>query len=151
MKHMRQYLGICLDNHLWPVQCQVNIWTNAGLLLVGNLRTNLKEILIKLQWFSLKKINLDVSTAKWRPFCHGLSMLSYRIHIKPRWTLCSENEKITWHVSDQITGTENTWSRNTYSTHIKSEWKWSDTVSYVMLHKYRLKTEARNESLGEIF
>ena len=31
------------DNGLWPGRCQVNIWTNAGILLIGTLGT-------KIQW-----------------------------------------------------------------------------------------------------
>ena len=46
-----------------------NGWTNAGILLIGSLGTNFVEILIEIHKFSLKKRNLKMSSAKWRPCC----------------------------------------------------------------------------------
>ena len=51
------------------------IWTNAGLLSIGPLRTYLSENLIKMQQFSLKKMHLKMSPGKWRPSCLGLNVL----------------------------------------------------------------------------
>ena len=51
------------DNGLLPYQRQAIIWTNAGLLLIGPLGTNLSEILIEILTFSFKKICLKVSSA----------------------------------------------------------------------------------------
>ena len=42
--------------------------TSAGLLSIGPLRRNLSEILIKIQNFSLMKMHLKISSAKWWPF-----------------------------------------------------------------------------------
>ena len=67
------------DDGLSPGQRQAIIWTNAGLLLIGPLGTNFSEILIKILAFSLKKMRLKVSSAKWRPCCLGLNMLSCNI------------------------------------------------------------------------
>ena len=67
------------DNGLSPDQRQAIIWTNAGLLLIGSLGTNFSEILIEIQTFSFMKMDLKVSSAKWRPFCLGLSVLM-RLH-----------------------------------------------------------------------
>ena len=39
---------------------QTIIWTSGGLWLIGTLRTYLYEILIKMHWFSLKKMNLEM-------------------------------------------------------------------------------------------
>ena len=64
------------DNGLSPGRRQAIIWTNAGILLIGPLGTNLSEILIEIQTFSLKKIRLKMSSAKWRPFCLGLNVLT---------------------------------------------------------------------------
>ena len=50
--------------------------TNAGILLIGPLRTNFSEILIEILTFSFKKMRLKVSSAKRRPFCLGLNVLS---------------------------------------------------------------------------
>ena len=45
---------------------------------IGPLGTNFNEILIGNQTFSFKKIHLKMSSAKWRPFCLGLNVLSPR-------------------------------------------------------------------------
>ena len=63
------------DNGLSPGRRQAIIWTNAGILLIGPLGTNLSENLIEILTFSFTKIRLNVSSAKWRPFCLGLSVL----------------------------------------------------------------------------
>ena len=64
------------DNGLSPGRCQAIIWNNAGLLLIEPLGTNFSEISIGIQTFSFKKMHLNVSSAKWRPFCLGLNVLS---------------------------------------------------------------------------
>ena len=65
------WVSICSDNGLLPIRRQVIIWTNAGLLSIGPLGTKFSEILIKIQNFSLAKMHLNISSAKWRPFCPG--------------------------------------------------------------------------------
>ena len=65
------WVSICSDNGLSPIRRQVIIWTNAGLLSIGPLGTKFSEILIKIQNFSLAKMHLNISSAKWRPFCPG--------------------------------------------------------------------------------
>ena len=64
------------DNGLSPGRRQAIIWTNAGLLLIGPLGTNFSEILIEILTFSFKKMHLKVSSAKRRPFCLGLNVLT---------------------------------------------------------------------------
>ena len=66
--------NIASDNGLSPERRQAIIWTNAGMMLIGPLGTNFSEILIEIQTFSLKKMRLKVSSAKWRPFCLGLNV-----------------------------------------------------------------------------
>ena len=56
------------DNGLSPGRRQAIIWTSAGILLTGPLGTNFSEVLIGIQTFSLKKMHLKMSSAKWRPF-----------------------------------------------------------------------------------
>ena len=68
------------DNGLSPDRRQAIIWTNAGLLLIGPLGTNFSEILIEILTFSFKKMGLKVSSAKRRPFCLGLNVLSRPWH-----------------------------------------------------------------------
>ena len=63
------------DNGLSPGRRQVIIWTNAGIFLIGTLETNLNEILIEIRAFSFTKIDLKMSSVKWRPFCLGLNEL----------------------------------------------------------------------------
>ena len=67
------------ENGLSPGRCQAIIWTNAGILLIGPLGTNFKEILIGIQTFSFKKMHLKMSSAKWRPFCLVLNVLNMEV------------------------------------------------------------------------
>ena len=54
------------DKGLSPVRCHAITWTNCGLFLNGQLRTNFSEIWIKIQQLSNKKIHLKTWPAKWR-------------------------------------------------------------------------------------
>ena len=67
---------IVSDNGLSPGRRQAIIWTNAGILLIGTLAINFSEILIEIQTFSLKKIHLKMSSAKYCSFCLGLNVLT---------------------------------------------------------------------------
>ena len=71
------------DNGLSPGRRQAITWTNVGILLIGPLGTNVSEILSGIQTFSFKKVHLKMSSAKWRPFCLGLSVLSQ--HCESWW------------------------------------------------------------------
>ena len=64
------------DNGLLPGRHQAIISTNAGIVLIGPLKTNLNENAIEILTFSFPKMQLKVSSAKWRPFCLGLNVLS---------------------------------------------------------------------------
>ena len=63
-------------NGLSPVRRQAIIWTNAGILLIGPWGTNFSEILIGIQTLSFKKMHLKMPSAKWRPCCLGLNVLT---------------------------------------------------------------------------
>ena len=65
------------DNGLSPGRRQAIIWTNARILSIRPLATNFNEILIGIQTFSFTKMYLKMSSAKWRPFCLGLNVLSF--------------------------------------------------------------------------
>ena len=65
------------DNGLSPGRRQAIIWTNAGILLIRPLGTNFSEILIEIHTFSFKKMHLKLSSAKLRPFCLGLDVLTW--------------------------------------------------------------------------
>ena len=64
------------DNGLSPGRRQANIWTKAGILLIGPSGTNFSEILIEILAFSFKKMRLKASSAKWQPYCLGLNVLT---------------------------------------------------------------------------
>ena len=70
------------DNGFSPGRPQAIIWINAGILLIGPLWTNISEILTKYSIFLFKKMRLKVSSAKWRPFCLGLNVLSAIINAR---------------------------------------------------------------------
>ena len=88
------------DNGLSPGRRQAIIWTNAGILSIEPLGTNFSEILIGIQIFSLKKMRLKMSSAKWRPFCLGLNVLRnvvccVRICLKFRQACFIKNSHVT--------------------------------------------------------
>ena len=64
------------DNGLSPGRRQAIIWTIAGISLIGPFGTNFSEIIIEIPTFSLTKMRLNVSSAKWRPFCLGFKVLN---------------------------------------------------------------------------
>ena len=64
------------DNGLSPGRRQAIILTNAGMLLIGALGTNVSEVLIKICTFSLKKMVLKMSSGKRRPSCLSLNVLT---------------------------------------------------------------------------
>ena len=65
LTHWGRVMHICLsnltiigsDNGLLPDWHQAIIWTKAGILLIGPLRTNLSEILNEMHTFSFKKMH----------------------------------------------------------------------------------------------
>ena len=66
------YTTISSDNGLSPYRRQAIISPKAGMLSIGPLGTYFSEICIKRCQFSLTKINLTMSSEKYRPFCLGL-------------------------------------------------------------------------------
>ena len=64
------------DNGLSPGRHQAITGTNVGILLIGPLGTNFREMLIKTHIFSFMKIHLKKSSGKWRPFCLSLNVLT---------------------------------------------------------------------------
>ena len=63
------------DNGLSPGRRQAIIWTNAGILLIGALGTNVSEIRIKIHTFYLKKMQMSsekMATILSRPQCVNL-------------------------------------------------------------------------------
>ena len=67
---------IGIDKDLSPGRYQAIIGTNAGILLIEPLGTNLSEIVIEVLKFSLKKMHLKMSSEKWRQICLGFKVLN---------------------------------------------------------------------------
>ena len=94
------------DNGLSPGRRQAIIWTNAGILLIEPLGTNFSEILIRIQAFSFKKMHLKMSSAKWRPFCLGLNVLSVKRSSRTCKPGSNIKEKVTWGNASTLTYNE---------------------------------------------
>ena len=77
------------DNGLSPGRRQAIIWTSAGILLIAPLGTNFSEIAIGIQTFSFTKRHLKMASAKWRPFCLGVNVLTDNNRIGNNLTLPS--------------------------------------------------------------
>ena len=77
----------CSNNGLSPGRRQAIMWTNDGILSIGPLGTNFSENFIEILTFSFTKMRLKVSSAKWRPFCLGLNVLTcvWRLHFYIEW------------------------------------------------------------------
>ena len=81
------------DNGLSPERRQAIIWTNAGILLIGPLGTNLSEILVEIQTFSLKKIHLKMSSAKCCSFRLGLNVsMEWFLSLSWQWAWWFPNQ-----------------------------------------------------------
>ena len=64
---------------------------------IGPLGTNFSKILIEVQIFSFKKMNLKMSSVKWRPFCPGLNVLTWL----PAALTCKTIFNITTHFCNE--------------------------------------------------
>ena len=108
------------DNGLSPGRHQAIIWTNAGILLIRTLGTNFSEIFSEICALSFKKMRLKVSSAKWRPFCLGLNVLT---ESKQAWNqsphagACAYLHLVyTTNVYHNPWGQYNTWIYNIYNS-----------------------------------
>ena len=65
-------------------------------MLIGPLGTNFSEILTEILKFSFKKMRLKVSSAKRRPFCPGLNVLSFPLAILylTKWDTSKEKKSL---------------------------------------------------------
>ena len=110
------------SNSRSPGRRQAIIWTSAGILLIWTLGTNFSEILSEIHAFSFKKMHLKMSSAKWRPFCLGLNVLIYRIHMVSCTAQC-ENKwntlPLNHHASLIL---KNCWWRTIIETIEHEEW-----------------------------
>ena len=81
------------DNGLSPCRYQAIIWTNAGILLIRPLGTNVNEISIGIHAFSFKKIHFKISSGKWQPFCLSLNVLTHNLILR------KSIEQVVWALS----------------------------------------------------
>ena len=65
------WVNIISGNGLSPRQHRAIIWTNADILSIRPKGIYSNEIIFEIQIFSFKKMHLNMSSAKWRPFCPG--------------------------------------------------------------------------------
>ena len=84
------------DNGLSPGRRQAIIWTNAGILLIGPLGKTFSEILIGIQTFSFKIQHLKMASAKWRPFCLGLNVLTHWPWMTSLWYHQVSTANMSW-------------------------------------------------------
>ena len=63
--YVSKIIVIGSDNGLSPGRRQAIIWTNAEILVLRPLEINFGEILIEVNRFLFKKMNLKMSSAKW--------------------------------------------------------------------------------------
>ena len=82
------WVSIGSDNGLSHFQRQIIIWTNARLLSIRSLGTNFSKIWIKIHKFSFTKMQLNGSSARWRPFCPGRDELK---HVAVSYTPLTES------------------------------------------------------------
>ena len=110
LTHWGRVMYICVndltiigsDDGLSPGGRQAIIWTNAGILLIGPLRTNFSEISIKIHAFSFKNIHLKMASAKWRPFCLGLNVLTDWGLMSPAWNERAIFLLISYHYQNRL-------------------------------------------------
>ena len=75
LAYMSRYTNIVgSDNGLSPGRHQANIGNNAVILLIRPLGKN--KFLIEIHTFTFKKMNVEMSSAKWWPFCLGLNVFN---------------------------------------------------------------------------
>ena len=96
LTHWGRVTNVCVSelttigsgNGLSPGRRKAIIWNNAGLLLIEPLGTNFSEISIGIQTFSFKKMHLNMSSAKWHPFCLGFNVVWGMLQFQVRCILC---------------------------------------------------------------
>ena len=97
------------DNGLSPGRRQAIIWTYDGILSIGPLGTNVNEILIEIYIFSFRNIHLKMSSAKWRLFRLGLTvlllfgiLLLVLVHTNSDRTWPAIKWYNTWHIINEV-------------------------------------------------
>ena len=76
LTHWGWVTHICVSKLTIIGSSQAIICTNAKILWIRHLGTNFNEKLIEILTFLFIKMRLKVSSAKWRPLCLGLNVLT---------------------------------------------------------------------------
>ena len=97
MCHLQLGQLFCIGSNVAPSWCQAIIWTNAEILLIRTLGTELSVILIGIHISSFKKKHLNWSPAKWRPFCLGLSVLTLNAWVRIISDELGQYDAPTWY------------------------------------------------------
>ena len=106
------------DNGLSPGRRQAIIWSNAGILLIGAWGTNFSEILIGIHTFSFNKMRLKMSSAKWRPFCLGLNVLTCNMCLKVTFPKLLQHLTLQWvHITKRMESKSKPWAYMANSTY----------------------------------
>ena len=109
------YDFICEDNGLIPVWHEVIIWNNAGLLSIGQLRTNMNKNAIifwqENEFESIRRMTVILSWPKCVKshernllLCAVMKMyLYFCLQVESHWTICKLSPTLSWlEVSGQI-------------------------------------------------
>ena len=83
------------NNGLSPGWRQAISWTDAEILLIEPLETNFNETLIEVVLFSFTKMRLELSSAKWRPFCLGLNVLNRNLQSPQQGVLWNKQNNLS--------------------------------------------------------
>ena len=97
LTHWGRVMHVCVsnltitgsDNGLAPTRRQAITWTSVGILSIGPLGTNFSEMFIEIHTFSFKEIHWEMSSGKWRPFCLGLNVLTWKVTVPVVEIVCS--------------------------------------------------------------
>ena len=146
------------DNGLTPDRRQAIIWTNDGLLFIGPLGTNFSEILIEILTFLFKKMRLKMSSAKWRPFCPGLNVLTHwgQVYIDyGKGLLLVRFQAVTWNLYCHINEIRTQWVED-HSIHCMYiySWNWFLIVLNTAIKDFEFEFEIEfdlTSSNGNIF
>ena len=87
------------DNGLSPIWRKAIIPTNVGLLSMGPLGTNFSEIWIEIRNSSFMKMHLNMSFAKWQPFCTR----QHELYNAVIWRTLSHWSGLQWNEPSDIT------------------------------------------------
>ena len=114
--------------HIYISKRQAIIWNNAVILLIGPLRPNFSEMLIKIHSISFKKMRLTMSSGKRWPTFIGLNVLIYD-NFYEGISGISKNihrNNIPWAPLLTWFGKKsNSWHRKYLLLHVDIEWNYS--------------------------